>query len=80
MRRFQTFLISFLSLVFVQSAFAETMKFVGPFEDSASQFQLILNVSVSRPGSSGNYTISGKIKAKDGDYSVLGPFMRTHEK
>lgn len=48
------------------------MKFVGPFEDSASQFQLILNVSVSRPGSSGNYTISGKIKAKDGDYSVSG--------
>ncbi len=70
----------FLTLSLCCSLLSETLKFIGVHTNEANRFDFTLNVTASRPGKTGNFTLSGVIKVNDGleatkndgEYQVTG--------
>jgi len=56
------------------AARAETLKFLGTFEDASNEITFRLTLEATRTNPKDNYSVSGAIKAADGDYKVAGTY------
>lgn len=63
-----------LILVLALVAVAEKLEFLGAYNppNDRNNIQFVLKAILTRPESSGNYTLSGYIRADDGDYTISG--------